>query len=103
MEFVIKSHRIAIAQEATLIGGTFSAAKPITAGGQKRTADNSSLGQIFTTMLPLFNIQDVFDISDRGFALVPGIPYTLRLNVKVGPPVLVGPPEGVRLQSKIAA
>jgi len=51
----------------------------------------------------LFNIEDVFDISGRGCIVVPGIPYSLGLNVKVGAPVLIVSPEGDRLHTTIAS
>lgn len=51
----------------------------------------------------LFTIEDVFDISGRGCIVVPGIPYSLGLNVKVGAPVLIVSPEGDRLHTRIEA
>ena len=55
------------------------------------------------TMQTLFTIEDVFDIAGRGCVLVPGIPYSLGLDVKPGQALLIVSPDGVQIRTRIAA
>ncbi|QSI33882.1 hypothetical protein GNX71_31675 [Variovorax sp. RKNM96] len=51
----------------------------------------------------LFEIEDVFDIGGRGCVLVPGVPNTLRRDVKVGELLLIVTPSGNEVRTNIAA
>lgn len=51
----------------------------------------------------LFKIEDVLDITGRGCILVPGIPYSLGLDVKAGAPLTVVTPSGEHVQTRITS
>lgn len=51
----------------------------------------------------LFKIEDVFDITERGCVLAPGIPYSLGLDVKAGASLTVVTPSGEHVRTRIAS
>lgn len=54
-----------------------------------------------TYMQLLFEIEDVFDIGGRGCVLVPGVPYELGQNVKLGAQLLIIAPAGEETRTSI--
>jgi translation elongation factor EF-Tu-like GTPase len=50
----------------------------------------------------LCKIEDVFEITDRGCVIVPGIPHSPPLNIKVGDYIVVETPSGERFETMIA-
>src|SRR5690242_16021444 len=49
----------------------------------------------------LFRVTGVFEISERGTILVPGIPHTFALPISRGTPLLLRRPDGSTLTSSL--
>jgi hypothetical protein len=52
-------------------------------------------------MLQPFEIEDVFDIRGRGCVLVPGIPNSLSVSIRIGTAIVIEPPSGAALETEI--
>jgi translation elongation factor EF-Tu-like GTPase len=48
-------------------------------------------------------IDDVFDISERGCIVVPGVPYTFEPTVVVGAAIEIRNPDGRTIQTQVKA